>query len=97
MYIQDMDHNTVDFPCDGPCLEFVDCTTFCRWHADVRLVGTSFSRSHMSCFQSVGNAKPNGEQSTQYMQLVQVQIVLGMDPPERVCVSVCVFGIAHVS
>lgn len=26
----------------------------------MRLVGTTFSRSHMTCFQTVGNAKPNG-------------------------------------
>lgn len=31
------------------------------WHADITLVGTTFSRSHMTCFQSIGNAKPNGE------------------------------------
>ena len=31
------------------------------WHADIRLVGTTFSRSHMTCFQSVANAKPNGQ------------------------------------
>lgn len=46
----------------------------------------------MSCFQSVGNAKPNGQQSTQYMQLVQVQIILGKDPPESALVHVCVCG-----
>lgn len=45
----------------------------------------------MSCFQSIGNAKPNGIQSTQYMQLVQFQTILGMDPPESAWVSVCVW------
>lgn len=58
------------------------------WHADIRLVGTTFSRSHLSCFQSIGNAKPNGIQSTQYMQLVRIQTILGMDPPESVCMCV---------
>lgn len=74
----------------APDLERVDYTGLRRWRADVRLVGTSFSRSHMSSFQSVGNAKPNGQQSTQSMQLVQVQFILGKDPPESACLFVCV-------
>lgn len=45
----------------------------------------------MPCFQSVGDAKLNGQQSTQYMELVQVQIILGKDPQENARLHVCVW------
>lgn len=31
------------------------------WHLVRKLVGTTFPKSHMTCFQSAGDAKPNGQ------------------------------------
>lgn len=78
-------------------LELVDCAAFyrpCLSLACSHKAGGNhfFQKSHdmFPVYWQCQTKRPTCIQSAQYMQLVQFQNILGMDPPEVVCVSVCV-------